>query len=396
MLGRHLRVLPLRHRDLGGSRRARIALCITKAESGGAQTHVRALLEHLIADDLFEVTLYVGEDGWLRQEALALAVDVRLLLGLSPGSPLAAWRGVCAVRRQLLDDDIDLVHAHSSVAGAIARLAAAGARIPAVFTAHGWAFTEGARPMRRAAAVVAESLLGHITRTVIVVSQYDYRLARRYHVVAERRMRVIPNAIAETAAVRAAAEPSKCAIVMTARFAPPKNHALLIEALAGVQGEWTCDLIGSGPSMDDARGAVDRRGLRGRIRFVGEQTDVADRLAAADVFVLASDYEGMPISIIEAMRAGLAVVASRVGGIPELVVDGVSGWLFDHQNVLQLRSALQEAVSNPAGRRRRGDAGRARYKELFTVDRMVERTRAVWIGALSGPSHRRRNGSSAR
>nr|WP_297861133.1 glycosyltransferase [Meiothermus sp.] len=170
---------------------------------------------------------------------------------------------------------------------------------------------------------------------------------------------------------------------MVARFAVPKDHGLLLQALADLQEQpWEVELIGDGPMQSLAEEQAARLGIGDRVRFLGARKDVAECLAQAHIFVLASNYEGFPLSILEAMRAGLPVVASNVGGVAEAVIDGETGFLVPRGDVHALRSRLAQLIENPQLRTQMGMAGRARYKAHFTLEQMLEKTLAVYEKVL--------------
>ncbi len=139
--------------------------------------------------------------------------------------------------------------------------------------------------------------------------------------------------------------------------------------------------------MDDAVRLSGALGIDGRVEFLGLRGDVEKLLAEAQVFVLASNYEGFPISIVEAMRAGLPVVASDVGGVCESVCDGENGFLVPRGDVPTLRERLQRLISNETLRARMGAASRRRYVEEFTAKRMVSKTLAVYEKVLGASTN---------
>jgi glycosyltransferase involved in cell wall biosynthesis len=166
---------------------------------------------------------------------------------------------------------------------------------------------------------------------------------------------------------------------MVARFEPQKDHATLLHALAGLMDrEWHLDLIGDGPLLADAQKLAERLGLAGRIRFWGQRMDVDARLAEAQVALLITNWEGFPRSILEAMRAGLPVVASAVGGIAESVRDGETGFTVAKGDVEGLRGRLQQLLADPELRQRMGHHGRQRYERHFTLSHTVEKTLAIY------------------
>ncbi|MEJ5384107.1 MAG: glycosyltransferase [Fimbriimonadales bacterium] len=165
-------------------------------------------------------------------------------------------------------------------------------------------------------------------------------------------------------------EPHAIVLTHVGRFAPPKNHALLIEAFARVQSPSAplyLLLVGGGELQEKAREQVDALGLQARVRFLGVRADVADILNASDAFVLSSRVEGNPLSVMEAMAAGLPVVSTAVGGVPELVQHGETGLLVPSEDRDALAGALQTMVDSPARRQTMGAAARQHAMEHFDI-----------------------------
>lgn len=360
----------------------RILHVITRSEVGGAQAVVLAYLRSL--RNRVDLALATGDEGFLADEARALGVTVFVVPELVPEiSPRLDWQAVRALNHVIREYKPDLVHAHSSKAGVVGRLAASLAKVPSVFTAHGFAFTENACVRRRIIAIVSEWIAARLGRAVIAVSDYDSDLAVRCRVLVRNRVCVIHNGIADVSFRAALAVGTSVNIVMVARFAKPKAHDCLLRALNGLEGDFKLWLIGDGPDIEQARADSVRLALSDRVVFMGARNDVPELLAKAHLFVLASNYEGLPISILEAMRAGLPVVASDVGGVCESVCDGENGFLVPRGDVPTLRQRLQRLISNETLRVEMGAASRRRYVEEFTVERMVSKTLAVYEKVLS-------------
>ena len=147
-------------------------------------------------------------------------------------------------------------------------------------------------------------------------------------------------------------------------------------------------LLGDGPLADALVKRAAAQGVAHVVRFPGHRPDARQLLAAADVFVLPSRYEGMPLAALEAMDAGLPVVATRVIGNAEVVDDGVTGALVPFGRPAELGAAIGELLADPTLRRRQGAAGRCRYLAGFTRDRMVADTVAVYEELLRAPTQR--------
>jgi glycosyltransferase involved in cell wall biosynthesis len=142
--------------------------------------------------------------------------------------------------------------------------------------------------------------------------------------------------------------------------------------------------VGDGPLRADMESLAEKQGLSGRVHFLGQRTDVDRLLARAQISLLATNWEGFPLSILEAMRAGLPVVASDVGGVSEAVQDGETGYVVPRADVHRLRNRLEGLLRSADLRGRLGAAGRARYEQHFTLDHMVEETLEVYQSVL-GP-----------
>ncbi|MGH6916753.1 MAG: glycosyltransferase, partial [Geminicoccaceae bacterium] len=146
---------------------------------------------------------------------------------------------------------------------------------------------------------------------------------------------------------------------------------------------WTLDLIGSGPYEDKNRALARELGLAERVRFLGYRTDVPDRMAESDVNVLITNWEGLPRSIIEAMRAGLPTVASDVGGNRELVADDRTGYLAPRGDVDAVADRLAGLIDDRHKRRALGADARHCYEQSFTFAAMFDKTMAVYRKILA-------------
>lgn len=169
---------------------------------------------------------------------------------------------------------------------------------------------------------------------------------------------------------------------MVARFVPQKDPALLLRAAATLPGleVW---MAGDGPDLKAVQTLATELGMGERIQFLGNREDVPVLLEQSDVFCLCSNYEGLPISILEAMRAGLPVIASDVGGVREAVAHGYTGLLVTHNDLVSWRLALAQLLDDPALRQTMGQAGRARFRSHFTVAQLLDQTWAVYQDVLS-------------
>lgn len=376
----------------------RIAYLITNSEIGGAQSHVADLLAGLAGR--VDAIVLAGGDGPLfdaaRKAGAATVKLARLDNRLSP------WRAVVALRelmRALRAARPDLIHAHSAKGGALGRVAGWLLGIPVVYTVHGFGFKSAAPTRQRIASRLVEWTLAPITARMICVAEAERTLSQTLPIDAAR-VTVVRNGIADHPA-RAAPDAPLRRMVMVARFAAPKRHDLLIQAFARA-GLPDCELVlaGDGPGRAAARALADSL-APGKVSFPGNVGDIPALLASAQVFVLASDHEGFPLSVLEAMRAGLAVVGTDLPGIREQLDNGRCGMLIPVDGADALADALTTLSEIPGGAARRGDAGRAarqRWQESFGLDAMVQGTWAVYRAALSEaqPDNARNAGAQTR
>lgn len=332
-----------------------------------------------------QVQVLVGGDGpyarMLREHGLQVVNLRHLVRPIRPHIDLLAVLECLRVFRRFRPD---IVHAHSTKAGLVGRLAARLVRIPAVFTAHGWAFTEGVAERSRMLAITLERRAAKWSKAVICVSEYDRRLALSLGVGNEALLVRIHNGVPDVPRLsRPNTVRNKVRLVSIARLDVPKDHVLLIEALATVRDiPWELELIGDGPLTETVRERVHVLGLADKVLFSGLCSDVPQRLQTADIFALVSRWEGLPLSILEAMRAGVPVVASNVGGVSEAVQDEVTGYLVPKGDMPILADRLRRLMLDEELRGRMGEAGRAVFEREFLFDIMYQRTTQVYRQAL--------------
>ena len=352
-------------------------LVSTNADLAGAPSHVRDLVAAL--SHRYRFTVVFGEEGPIESELRARGIATRVLPGMrSAISPLRDLRSVVSLGRLIRELRPHVIHAHSSKAGMVARAAGAIGSVPVIYTVHGWGFGEGRPPLQSLMVRWAEKWFAPLTTRYIAVSQTVADMGCEWLGLDNRRFEVIPNAV--TSSPHLARPESSAGFIMVARTGFQKDHetALRAHAALGMDLPFTC--VGGG--TDNPAFAARVRSWTGdrasAVSLLGARPDVARLLADNGVFVLSSRYEGMPLSIIEAMRSGLPVIASRVGGVPELVEDGLTGILVEPGDVAALSAAMRRLAGDPALRQAMGAAGRDRYLAHFSIDQMRARIADVY------------------
>ncbi len=370
----------------------KIAYIVTRADPlGGVQIHIRDLAAAL-QERGHSATVITSGQGPFLDQLHAQNTPVVLLRNLTfPISPVRDFRALLEIRAKIRELGPDLVAAHSSKAGILSRIAGASLRVPVVLTAHGWNFTPGIPRLEAGVYRQIERLVGRFTTRIITVSEFDRRLALEAGLVPEDRVTTVHNGMPDLSpAVRGDPSRDPPRLIMVARFGAQKDHATLLHALAGLQAHaWELDLVGDGPLLPRMMSLAVTLGLGSRVHFLGQRHDVHRILATAQVSVLATKWEGLPLSILEAMRAGLPVVASAAGGIGEAVQDQETGYVVPCGDVEVLRDRIARLLTNSALRVRYGAAGRTRYERCFTLDAFVSNTLEVYQDIVQKESARR-------
>ena len=350
---------------------------ITLAERGGAQVHLLDLVANLPAG--FSPVIATGEPGFLCDEAAKLGIPVHLVPELThPIHPVQDFRALLAIARLIRREMPDVVHAHTSKAGLLARFAARLAATPVVLTAHTWSFADGIPCLQRWISIPLERLAAALAGKIITVSQANTVLALKKSIAKQQALIRIWNGVPDVPGRALPGSRKTVTLITTARFAPQKDHGLLLEALTSIEGDWRLLLVGDGPTRRQIDKEANDLGLARRIEFLGERDDIQSLLTAADLFVLPSKWEGLPLSILEAMRAGLPVIATNIGGVGEAVTDGVTGYLTAPGDAAQLRHRLQHLIRSPELLATMGAAARQRYEQDFRIETMVQKTVAVY------------------
>lgn len=370
-----------------GNKPIKIAIIITRAdELGGAQVHVRDLAAALIERGM-RVTVLSGGDGILFEQLTKLNVPYRKLTKLvHPIKPWKDWSAYHEIRSALVELKPDLVTTHSNKAGLLGRMAARTLRIPVIHTSHGFLFSGKPGTFAGYFYRQVEMLASRLGDKVIAVANSEIAVARKYNVIPIEKIVMVQNGLPvmePPCLASPASEPPR--LVMVARFARPKDHYSLLKALGRLKTlPWALQLIGDGAGRTGIEKLAEALSIRDRVSFSGACEDVPGVLADSQIFVLSSKREGFPLSILEAMRAGLPVVASNVGGISEAVIDGETGLLFPPGDTEKLTEKLAEVIKDPQLRQEMGKAGYERFVAHFRLEQMVEKTISVYSETLEG------------
>jgi glycosyltransferase involved in cell wall biosynthesis len=346
-----------------------VLLLITLAETGGAQKYVASLLPALARE--YDVVVAAHGDGFLGDASRSAGVRyVPLRHVRRPLHPLHDLLGLVELYRLFRRSRPLIVHANSSKAGILGRVAAVAARVPVrLFTVHGWAF-KAYEGLASTAYLWADRAMRPLTTTTICVADGELEAGVRARTCRRDRTVVIHNGVELDRPRRPPGRTqAPVTLLSVGRLRAPKDFTTLIRAISALEpGSVRLRIAGDGPERPALEAEIAQRGLSGTVELLGTRPDVDQLLAAADLFVLSSDSEGLPMSVLEAMAAGLPVVASGVGGVPELVKDGETGALVPPRDSHALAAAIREIAGDPQLRDRLGQAGRRRAEVEFSLE----------------------------
>jgi glycosyltransferase involved in cell wall biosynthesis len=359
---------------------------VTRLDLGGAQEIGLGLCRLLLARN-HEVHLLTGSGGELMPEARRVP---GLVLHVwddweHPIRPLRDVRCFRRLVRLLRSERFDLLHTHASKSGWVGRLAAAVAGTPrhVIHHVHGWSFNQAQPPALRAALVALERLAARPGFVMLACSRTTDAQGRRSRIGRDADRRVVVNGVPRRADLRRRDRAAlrrrlrlgrrDVLFLQLGNLKPQKDPCTFARAAVATARRsrravfW---IAGAGPLRGSAERIAREAGLGRRFRVLGWRQDVHELLAAADVLVLTSRFEGLPMAILRGMAAGLPVVATAVDGTPEAVEHGKTGLLVPPGRADEVAAALIRLARDPALRRRMGRAGRAR-SALFTESRVT-------------------------
>ena len=357
---------------------------------GGASLHVRDMARRLM-DDGHEVRIAIGgaTDREVPRRYAEQDLDFVCIPSMGRSiNPIRDARAIRSLRREMKKFAPDLISTHASKGGALGRVACLGLKIPVLYTPHCWSFIDGfpkAKVYRK-----LEKYLAPLTTKIIAVSEEERDLGLAQGVGKPEGTQCIHNGVIDHSGLpgrRSGKDGGPARLVMVGRFEAQKDQPLLLRALAELQHlPWELTLVGDGPLKPASEELAAKLSISDRVDFAGYSSAVEDQLAAADVFTLVSNWEGFPRSILEAMRAGLPVVVTDVGGSREAVEEGVTGRVVRKGDLNGLIHALQEVLSDAGVRERMGHEGRRLFEQRFTFEHMYRNYEKLYQSLAKGSS----------
>jgi glycosyltransferase involved in cell wall biosynthesis len=281
----------------------------------------------------------------------------------------------------------DILHTHTSKVGILGRWAAFFARVPIIIhTPHGHVFWGYFNKRERSFYIILEKLTACITDKIIALTDQEKKDYLHFHIASEDKFSVVHSGInlgkffntsVDSAGMkRELGIPEDNLVVGTAgRLTPIKGQKYLIEVarkIVDIRPDTTFVFLGDGELLNELKNIASRLGIEENVKFLGWRPDVAEVMSVFDVFVLPSLNEGMGRVLVEAMALGKPIVASDVGGIPDLVIHGKNGYLVPVGDVEALAARIKELLDYPVKREEMGDTGR-RYAAGYSSVEMVKK-----------------------
>jgi glycosyltransferase involved in cell wall biosynthesis len=369
-------------------------LHLVASSRGGGATHVHDLARRLDRSR-FSVEVAMPEDGGTvtREDFEAAGIPFHAV-SIASGFSLRALRQLHHLAAQ-----VDILHVQGARGALFGRLAAAalGTRRPRiVYSIHGFTAPYYPQP-RRFALLSLERALAAFTDVYIGVSHAEREALVAAGVARPQRARAVQNGIdtrrfrvtgVDREAQREALRIPPGALLLTTvcRLDKPRDLDTVLAALRALVTEYPSLhllIVGDGPLRPHVEQQLQRLSLTPHMTLTGWRQDLPLIYAASDIYTLTTwGWEGLPLTVLEAMAAGLPVVATNAGGTPEAVVDGETGFLVGRRDVSGLAEALKKLAADSALRRRMGRAGQARAERAFTLERMVRDIQQVYESLL--------------
>lgn len=355
----------------------KILYIVTKSDLGGVTKYLLEIVTHLPQD--YEPFFIMSNEGYFSEELKKIGLEKNVFFVPMTNSIFDIAQHIKSnleTLKIIYKIKPDVIHCNSTTGGIVGRICGALTFTPVIFTVHGWAFTDGISKGKQIFYKILETLLACITKKIICVSEYDRQIALKVMPFFKNKLITIHNGISDISDEFKKKEFSKdkLKIVMISRFCPQKDPYTLIKAVDQLNKEGLnieLDLFGYGEELDKVLSIIKGTNCS-NIQYKGEISDVTPILRNYDVYTLISNWEGLPIGIIEAMRAGLPLLVSDVGGNSECVSG--NGYLVKRQDINDCKEKIKRIISPEIDLKMLGQKSRKFYEEEFIINKFIMET----------------------
>ena len=357
-----------------------ILLISNRLDFGGAEVYVVSIANRLVE---LGYNVHVASSGGSLVEELSNDVKHFIIPAASKKIP-GIIKCSLQLRKILKDNKIEIIHSNSVITCLISKLATLFLSIPIINTVHSWGTSR--KP-------ISAAIVNLCADNVVAVSNST---AESYisHGLNKKKVVVVHNGIDTKRFTRLSIEdnfknreklglkPEDFVVINIARMEEVrKGHNTLLDAANIVVKSYSnCKflLAGDGNLRNTLQDKVKNFGIENNVIFLGNRADVVDLLSLSDIFCLPSDWEGLPLVIAEAMSCGLPVIATAVNGVPEIVLDKITGYLVQPQNPEQLSNKILELMQNPDLKEKMSAASVKRTNETFSLDNLIKRLHTIY------------------
>ena len=359
-----------------------ILFVITRSDDiGGAHIHVRDMACWL-QNKRYKVSIIVGGNGQYINHLRNLGLNVHSVSCLGREiNLLKDIRSIFKLFSLIRNLKPNLISVHSAKTGILIRFLGFFKLIPkCIFTAHGWSFTEGVGKLSHFYRLL-ETIFAYVPAKIITVCKSDYKKALKLRVCSREKLVYIHNGMKDISKFNPKfLEPNKTIkLIMTARFEKQKDHLTLIKSLSLLKKyNWELKLLGKGPLQDSIKEKLKNCNILERVEFIGWTNNVAEYLESSNIYLLITNWEGFPRSILEALRSGLPIIATDVGGISESVMHGENGFLVKKGDYLALKKYLELFFKKADLVQEFGLKSRLLYLKNFQFITMAEKTENIY------------------
>lgn len=366
---------------------SKILYLVTQSEGGGAQRYIFDLAKNL-PQDSYVITVAAGGQGELFtkfDETRVSTVTVRnLVREINPLKDLICY---FELKKLFKKEKLDIVHLNSSKAGIIGAIAAKHAGVKKIiYTVHGFVFNESLPVWKKQFYLFSEKFSAIYKNKLICVSDFDKQTGLENKIAKENKFIVIHNGIGhtnfldkQTARQELNLPQDKIIVGTVANYYPTKGLKYMIDAakiIISKNSNIIFRLIGTGQLENNLKAQIHSLGLENNI-ILGQKPNAREYIKAFDIYTMSSVKEGLPYTIIEAMQAGLPIVATKVGGVPE-AINEKNGILVESKNSQALAENILKLIENKNLASQLGNQAKIDVENNFSLERMLEQTIGVY------------------
>jgi len=373
--------------------KVKVCFVVTKGVWGGAQKYVYSLSTNL-SKDKYEAVVICGQGQILKEKLEEKDIKVYELHSLKRDiSILAEIKSFFNLLSILRKEKPSVLHLNSPKASGLGALAGRLARIPKIiFTAHGWTFNEERGPFSTVVIKFLSWVTIVLSHKIITIAEREKRQAQEMPFVRDKKIELIRNGIEKIefkerdfarmellSKTKMSVEEDALWIGTISELHKNKGLEYSISAMAYIKEPFVFFIIGEGEKRSELENLIKQNKLENKVFLVGFVDKANEYLKAFDIFTLTSIKEGLPYTILEAGQAGLPVMASNVGGIPDIIDNGINGILVTKSKPGEITRALQYLIDKPEEAKLFGEKLKEKVEKEFSVDQMLEKTLRLYV-----------------